>query len=146
MSTRLYEAIAARWTARGLIAQFPGNIWMNTQPSHGQFPYVTLKSLGNVPKGFDSSGEKRYQAFQMTIFWKEGSPAGVDPISHVGELMRFLDAAFFEAPLILPGGGQVLSIRQTRDDVMEDPATEGVWQGQVDYRCLRTIDRNYSPG
>lgn len=143
MSSRVYEAIIARWDAQSLDDSFPGGIWFSVAPSGAAYPFVQLVSLGNVPVSWTSSSELRAQDVQLSIFYEQTT--ATDPASALGALMRTLDDAISHAPLSIPASaGHVYGVRRTRDEIRQDPAP-GVWHGLLEYRVMRRAPVDYNP-
>ena len=145
MSSRVYEAIATRWSSQSLDDTFLGGLFFGRAVSDVEFPYVVLLSLGNAVDSWTSSSEFRIQKVQFSIFYRQ-KEYDSDPVSKVGSLMRTLDAAYSFAPLSIPeSSGHVLEMRRVRDDIRIDPHMEEVWHGVIDYDILRRLPVDYSP-
>ena len=134
MSTRLFEGIVTKWDADSLDATFPGGIWYRRADGNVAWPYVVFTPVANTTRSWSSEHEYRDQVVQFTIFYQEDGTN--DPISALGTLLRTLLASM--DGVTLASGGAVMSARRARDDIIEDPSEDGIWQGQLDIRYMRS--------
>ena len=131
----LARSIYSWWSASSLPATFTGGLWHQEAKHGAPFPYVVFDIIGSTSSSWTSDSEIRRQAVQFSIYWKENGTS--DPAIAVGELQDSLDAAIKSATFNITGGGEVFSLRRTRDDIRKDPHTSQVWKGELDYRILR---------